>query len=155
MTRACRRRLALCWIFLPPWGWFAAGVIAIALDGAAPGPGLAQDPASIASGRREFVQYCAVCHGVDGKGQGPMARQLNIEPADLTQIRKKNGGEFPFWHVYKVIDGREEVKEKGPRVMPVWGAEFQKEAGASTPDVEAAVRERILNLVHYVQSIQK
>jgi hypothetical protein len=84
-----------------------------------------------------------------------MARQLNIEPADLTQIRKKNGGEFPFWHVYKVIDGREEVKEKGPRVMPVWGAEFQKEAGASTPDVEAAVRERILNLVHYVQSIQK
>ena len=118
-------------------------------------PGLAQDAASIADGRREFLQYCAVCHGTNGKGKGPMAEQLKIQPADLTQISRKNGGQFPFWSTYRFIDGREEVKEHGPRAMPIWGAEFHKEAGSGNPDAESQVRERILRLVYYLQSIQK
>jgi len=118
-------------------------------------PGLAQDVESIAGGRREFLQYCAVCHGNNGKGQGPMAEQLKIRPADLTQLSKKNGGEFPFWSTYQFIDGREEVKEKGPRVMPIWGTEFHKETGSDNPEAETLVRERILRLVYYLQSIQK
>ncbi len=118
-------------------------------------PGSAQDAATIAGGRNEFLQYCAVCHGVNGKGKGPMVEQLKIQPADLTQLSKKNGGEFPLWSTYRFIDGREEVKEKGPRVMPIWGVEFHKEAGSSDPEAEFQVRERILRLVYYLQSIQK
>jgi len=84
-----------------------------------------------------------------------MAEQLKIRPADLTRLSKKNGGEFPFWSTYRFIDGREEVKEKGPRAMPIWGTEFYKEAGSDSPEVETLVRERILRLVYYLQSIQK
>ncbi len=131
------------------------GMIAAALFWVTPSPGLAQDAASIVDGRREFLQYCAVCHGTNGKGKGPMAAQLGIQPADLTQLSKKNGGEFPFSSTYQFIDGREEVKEKGPRAMPIWGAEFHKEAGSDNPEAETRVRERILRLVYYLQSIQK
>jgi len=35
-------------------------------------------------GRRLFVSYCQLCHGVDGKGGGPLARTMKISPADLT-----------------------------------------------------------------------
>lgn len=131
------------------------GVIAAALFWMTLSPGLAQDATSIAGGRREFLQYCAVCHGENGKGKGPMAEQLKIRPADLTQLSKKNGGEFPLWSTYRFIDGREEVNEKGPRVMPIWGAEFHKEVGSSNPEAESQVRARILRLVYYLQSIQK
>jgi mono/diheme cytochrome c family protein len=131
------------------------GVIAAVLFWAATNPSLAQDAETIAEGRREFLQYCAACHGQDGKGKGPLVKQLGVKPADLTQISKKNGGEFPFWSTYRVIDGRGEVKEKGPRAMPVWGAEFLGETGSDSPDAESRVQERILNLVYYLQSIQK
>ena len=39
---------------------------------------------SVAMGARAFAQNCAVCHGSDGKGDGPLARSLPIAPADLT-----------------------------------------------------------------------
>ena len=35
-------------------------------------------------GRRLFVSYCQLCHGEDGKGKGPLADDMNIDPADLT-----------------------------------------------------------------------
>jgi mono/diheme cytochrome c family protein len=43
-------------------------------------------------GKREYVNHCAVCHGVSGKGDGPLATQLKAHVADLTQIQKNNGG---------------------------------------------------------------
>jgi cbb3-type cytochrome c oxidase subunit III len=35
-------------------------------------------------GRKLFVSYCQLCHGTAGKGDGPLARTMNISPADLT-----------------------------------------------------------------------
>ena len=35
-------------------------------------------------GRRLFTSYCQLCHCPDGKGDGPLAKALGIEPADLT-----------------------------------------------------------------------
>ncbi len=35
-------------------------------------------------GRRLFVSYCWLCHGVGGKGDGPLAEELKRSPADLT-----------------------------------------------------------------------
>ena len=42
-----------------------------------------------------FRAHCAACHGLDGKGSGPVAPTLKIKPADLTVIAKNNGGKFP------------------------------------------------------------
>ena len=39
---------------------------------------------SVAVGARAFARNCAVCHGPDGKGDGPLAQSLPIAPADLT-----------------------------------------------------------------------
>jgi mono/diheme cytochrome c family protein len=35
-------------------------------------------------GRRLYVSYCQLCHGTNGKGDGPLAKVMKISPADLT-----------------------------------------------------------------------
>jgi mono/diheme cytochrome c family protein len=105
------------------------------------------------AGKPIFEQYCATCHGRDGKGGGAASNLLTVKPADLTMISKKNNGEFPFWRVYGIIDGREDVKGHGSSEMPIWGAEFRAQA-ASDVMAQSEVRGRILALVYYLQSIQ-
>lgn len=107
----------------------------------------------MAAGKPGFEQYCATCHGRDAKGGGVASNLLTVKPADLTAISKKNNGTFPFWRVYSIIDGREDVKGHGSRDMPIWGAEFSAQA-ASSPTAQSQVRGRILELVYYLQSIQ-
>jgi mono/diheme cytochrome c family protein len=112
--------------------------------------GFAQEDEIAAGGRFQYQSHCAVCHGVKGVGDGRMAGDLLIKPSDLTQLAKKNGGSFPFWKVYRVIDGRDEVEAHGSRAMPVWGVWFQVMEGS-----ELLATGRILELIYYLKSIQK
>jgi len=41
---------------------------------------------SAGSGEQMFNTYCAVCHGKDGKGDGPAASEFKIPPANLTLL---------------------------------------------------------------------
>lgn len=115
----------------------------------------AQEMEVIAGGEIEYQNYCAVCHGVDAKGQGLMSRFLNVRPADLTQLRKKNGGAFPFWQTYRVIDGREEVRGHGSPDMPIWGDRFRTQAGGNDSGSRAQAAGRVIGLVFYLQHIQE
>lgn len=117
------------------------------------GQSLAQEKEVAAAGKNVYNQNCAVCHGREAKGDGVAISLLTVKPADLTQISKRAGGTFPFWKVYSVIDGREEIKGHGDRDMPIWGAEFRAQAGSS-PAAESQTRGRVLELVYYLQSIQ-
>ena len=117
-------------------------------------PVCAQEQVVLTSGKLEYQHYSASCHGPTGKGDGPMSDLWKKPPADLTQISKKNNGQYPFWRVYRVIDGREEVVSHGPRAMPVWGSRFLAQEGGSALD-EHAVLGRILALVYYVESLQE
>ncbi|WP_348642573.1 c-type cytochrome [Mesorhizobium sp. B2-4-6] len=74
----------------------------------------------MSNGEQEYLNSCAVCHGVDGRGDGPMADVLRKRPADLTTLARRNGGEFPYWRVYATIDGRGLVPEHVERDMPIW-----------------------------------
>jgi mono/diheme cytochrome c family protein len=116
----------------------------------------AQENEILARGKLEYQGYCAVCHGENGKGDGIMARYLLIKPADLTQLSKKSGGDFPFWRTYWTIDGRQEVRSHGSRVMPIWGNRFRLEEGPEGPAawIDLA-RGRIWQLVVFLQSIQE
>ena len=108
-------------------------------------------------GQKEYERTCSLCHGLDGKGNGPYAFALIEKPADLTLIQKKNYAEFPFSKLYRIIDGREELKSHGPRVMPVWGDRYNTEHWLEirTRYSETLVRGRIFELLLYLESIQK
>lgn len=53
-------------------------------------PSLAEPPSSY-EGRLLFRSYCMLCHGADGKGRGPLAAKLEVEPADLTVTVRSRG----------------------------------------------------------------
>jgi mono/diheme cytochrome c family protein len=105
------------------------------------------------AGGRTYRAYCASCHGASAEGNGPMVEVLKVRPADLTRIRERNGGVFPEARIAGIIDGRLEVHGHGPGSMPVWGLTF-RESGRDS-DQETEVRERIKDLVAYLESVQK
>jgi hypothetical protein len=119
------------------------------------GSARAQESEVIAGGEIEYQMHCAVCHGRDARGDGIMTHYLTLHPSDLTRIANRNRGEFPFWRVYAVIDGREEIKGHGERAMPVWGSRFMAETEGGGATARATVAGRILGLVFYIRSIQE
>ena len=128
-------------------GWVAAAT----LDGWKLKP-LDEDQPLITSIRGEnlYRTYCASCHGVDGKGNGPMAAWMKVPPADLTHIAARNGGKFPLERVDRIISGEEPLPSgHGTREMPVWGSVFSK----VTRDQDLG-RVRIDNLARYLRDIQ-
>ena len=96
-----------------------------------------------------YGEYCAVCHGKDGKGGGPAAAALKKEPADLTQLARKNGGKFDELRVQTVITGSDVVAAHGSRDMPTWGSVF-----ASMTTNEGIRRIRINALIKHVETMQ-
>jgi mono/diheme cytochrome c family protein len=87
------------------------------------------DAASIKKGRALFLEQCAVCHGRNAIGDGPMAPRLTPEPANLVEISGHHpDGDF-FWKI-----------ENGRGSMPGF-------AGRLT-------EEQIWHLVNYIQSLK-
>ncbi len=97
-----------------------------------------------------YKAYCASCHGVDAKGNGPVAPDLKVRPSDLTRIAIRNNGTFPMQRVEKIISGEiMAVSGHGSREMPVWGPFFSQVDN----DVDLG-RVRIDNLARYLRGIQ-
>jgi putative copper export protein/mono/diheme cytochrome c family protein len=67
---------------------------------------------SVALGHKAFLDNCAVCHGSQGRGDGPAAQSLTTKPADLTaeHIYGHPDGDL-FWWITHGIGG----------VMPAFG----------------------------------
>ena len=61
------------------------------------------------SGRQMYVSYCAPCHGMDGRGQGPVASALRTPPADLTVMSRNNHGKFPDTHIVTVLQNGAQI----------------------------------------------
>ncbi len=114
------------------------------------------------AGRGEFESSCAVCHGVNGKGDGAFwaILQQPTRATDLTTLSKRNGGVFPLNRVYETIEGAN-IPSHGSRDMPIWGATYrvhaaQYESAFEVPyDPEAYVRNRILTLIEYISRLQE
>ena len=118
-------------------------------------------------GKAEYHSSCASCHGIDGKGNGPVGADLKVPPSDLTVLARKNNGVFPFNSVYETIDGRKSVIAHGTRDMPIWGDRYAPEPTEGLIprpsenilslfyDPEAIVRMRILAVIDYLNRIQE
>ena len=58
-------------------------------------------PSQVAKGKQLFSVQCVVCHGANGKGDGPAAATLNPHPRDFTSGYWRYGGQPT--HVFKTI----------------------------------------------------
>jgi mono/diheme cytochrome c family protein len=105
---------------------------------------------SAASGEEMYKAYCAVCHGLDGKGKGPAADALKVPPTDLTGLAKANGGKYPALKVTSSIRGEANTPAHGTAEMPVWGHLFHSMSGGH----DAEVQQRIANLTGYIEGLQ-
>ena len=105
---------------------------------------------SAASGKEMFDGYCAVCHGADGKGNGPAAPALKTPPANLTQLAAKESGKFPDDRVFGILSGKVEVTAHGSSEMPMWGSLLKNLAHGDLKMANLRAR----NLADYVRSIQ-
>lgn len=110
-----------------------------------------------ATGEQEYMNSCAVCHGIDGAGRGPMMQVLSVAPPPLTGLSQANDGVFPMARVIEIIDGRRDVRGHGTTNMPVWGAVYTQptQAQVDPEGARLAVRGRILSLAYYLESIQE
>ena len=101
------------------------------------------------SGAKMYREYCASCHGLHGKGDGPVAPTLVRRPTDLTLLSQKNGGKYPVLLVKNSIQNGVTAGH-GSKDMPVWGPILSTVSQHS----QALVVLRIENLTNYIETLQ-
>jgi mono/diheme cytochrome c family protein len=125
--------------------------------------GIAQPPAAgihpplrrtpVQSGPRMYAAYCTGCHGVHGRGNGPVAPALRVRPPDLTRLAQRNGGVFPYEHVASVLQYGAGHPAHASAEMPIWADMFRTLSAPSQIDGE--VHLRISHLASYLKDIQR
>ena len=100
-------------------------------------------------GAELYKQHCAVCHGNDLKGVGPVPAPYRVPP-DLTKLARRHGGKFPDAYVADVLRSGVILPEHGPAQMPAWGMDFREMDGLDSTQVTL----RIANLTDYIKSRQ-
>ncbi len=105
---------------------------------------------SAASGAEMYKQYCAACHGKEGKGDGPAATALKQSPPDLSTLAKRHDGKFPEDFVSSVLHFGVSAPAHGSSDMPTWGPLLSAVSSADKAQVEL----RISNLIRHLKSLQ-
>ena len=105
---------------------------------------------SPASGKEMYLQYCASCHGKEGKGDGPAASALKAPLPSLTTLAARNKGTFPDVRVARIIDGSDDLAAHGSRDMPTWGQVFHQMEGSGP----STMKLRVANLTSYLKTLQ-
>jgi mono/diheme cytochrome c family protein len=102
------------------------------------------------SGAQLYKRYCAVCHGNDLKGNGPVSPEFKNPPSDLTTLAQRHEGKFPDSYIQNVLQNGVKTPAHGDTEMPIWGPLF-----ASIPGTDPElVKIRIVNLTLYIKSMQ-
>ena len=126
-------------------------VLIACIAGAVPAINEGQFPPNyMPTGEQMFKQYCAACHGKDGKGHGPLAAVLKTPPADLTTLAKRHDGKFPYEYVESVLQFGPGFPSHGSSDMPTWGPIFRYYDKRD----ERVVKQRIHTLSEYIASLQ-
>jgi len=91
----------------------------------------AADDADTAKARQNYLNFCAKCHGEDGKGNGPSAATLNPKPRDYTDCKTMAGK--PDSELVKVITEGGEAADMSADMQP-WGGTL------SADEIQALVK---------------
>lgn len=77
------------------------------------------DVESIAIGQQLFNENCVACHGLEGRGDGPVAASLNPPPADFASGHTDThpDGDLYYW----ILNGIDDTQ------MPPWEDEFSND----------------------------
>jgi mono/diheme cytochrome c family protein len=129
----------------------AASILSLAAIVSASRPALSAND-EVAEGHRYFIQYCASCHGQDGLGDGPVAKSLLRQPANLRTLGDKYGMPLPAHRIAELIDGRDTIRAHGTRDMPVWGERLY-EVGQGQKG-ETGIGDVIAKIIAYLGTIQ-
>jgi len=128
--------------------WVGLGVIRASTQNKEQQP----PPIRPVEGAAIFQDFCASCHGKDGRGKGPAARSLKEDVPDLTKLSRQNGGKFPSARVRnRLMFGEGQAQSAhGSKSMPIWGPifhaiEFDQDLG----------NVRLENVTKYLESIQQ
>ena len=129
---------------------------AVTLALAAATSSVSAQEADIEAGKNLFLNSCWQCHGLDAKGFGPMAEMLAIETPDLTELSKRNGGEFPTEAVARQIDGRSPVLAHGGE-MPIFGPSLESDQNVTLrtkSGQQLMTGVPLANVIVYLESLQ-
>jgi len=92
-------------------------------------PAVSANPPPAYEGRKLYVSYCQLCHGTGGKGDGPLAKAMEISPADLTTTVRSRSDTI----LTKIITGKGRQTITGrdrhnllSDAMPEWKDIFSK-----------------------------
>lgn len=98
------------------WGWI---VLPLAVAACV-------ETEKVPTGAEDYADFCAACHGANGKGDGGVASVLDRRPADLTRLSARNGGTFPgtevmakIWGYTGVAPGRQDSASPMPEFGPL------------------------------------
>lgn len=109
-------------------------------------------------GESEYRQHCAACHGLEGRGDGPVGQMLKTPAPNLALITQRNGGKYPVQKIYDIIEGGSVIAAHGTRDMPLWGERYRNATQPQTPDQVSVsgdqAQQRILSLVYYLGTLQ-
>ena len=112
---------------------------------------VAAPPTPAHDGQAMYMSYCASCHGETGQGNGPVAQAIKEPIPDLTTLRARNGGQFPYLMVVQSIKGDPAEPAHGTADMPVWGPVLRQLSQRS----EAEMEMRVHNIADFIEAMQK
>jgi len=103
------------------------------------------------NGAQMFKEYCASCHGADGKGNGPAVEFLKTPPPDLRMMTQRHNGKYPFHRVESILTFGPGTHAHGSLDMPTWGQLFRSLDQTN----EMLVSGRIYTLNKFIESMQE
>jgi mono/diheme cytochrome c family protein len=100
------------------------------------------------SGAQLYKNYCAACHGTEGKGDGPVVKFLKAPPADLSTLAQRNDGKYPADRVAATLYSGTDIGAHGTSDMPIWGPVFRSKG-------KGVAQTRIQKLTAFIESLQQ
>jgi mono/diheme cytochrome c family protein len=103
------------------------------------------------SGKGQYQTHCAQCHGMEGKGDGPVAAALKTQPADLTMLAKNNGGVYPEEKVVDSIKANSPIQAHAALAVQM---RQSSESGTGATFTGQQIQKKIKLVADYIKTLQ-